>query len=590
MTLHNKPVVSRSHRPSWESHHRHSLYLNIGFGLAAVIGVLALIGAGAATYAGDHFAEVASVNGTKITKDQVRDRVKIDAFRIQQAESQVRTDVQLGRMTSAQGDSRISSYEQQAQSLAQSTTSRLIDITLQGQLAAAQGIQVSAAQIDQQLIKEATHAEQRHLLEISVAPAVTAPATSSTDVQKAAAKAKADQALADLKAGKPFDQVAKAVSTDSFATTGGDAGWAFADDSTFDKDLLVAVFALPQGGLTDVLAGTDGTFRIGKVAEIAPQSVDATWTQQIQDHSIPMSAYRDAVKGDLVLTALTAKVVADATTQPTMQRQVSEIKIGTANYQGPGDEVKVRHILYTPGNKPPSQTPAASNDPGWATAKAEAQATYDKLKALAGNPVELDKAFQAIAKKDSMDTGSGANGGDLPYLTASPQLDAGFAAAIFKAGLKKGDLIGPVQSQFGWHVILFEDRRLPPEARANGLAVQASAAGADFAALARQYSDGPEASKGGDLGWVAHYQIDPTIEAAIFAAPVGKVSAMLKAKDGFYLFFVRTEQMRVPDGAQLDTIKSSAFTYWYAAQKAKAVIKQVGAAPAGIAPTGIAAP
>lgn len=589
MTLHNKPVVKRSHRPSWESHHRHSLYLNIGFGLAALIGVLALIGAGAATYAGDHFAEVASVNGTKITKDQVRDRVKIDAFRIQQAESLVRTEVQLGRMTSAQGDSRISSYEQQQQSLSRSIVSRLIDVTLQGQLAAAQGIQIADPQIDQQLVKEATHAEQRHILEISVVPAVTAPATLATDAQKTAAKAKAEQALADLKAGKPFEQVAKAVSADSFTASGGDAGWVFADDSTFDKGFLAAVFALPQGGLTDVLAGADGTFRIGKVAEIAPQTVDANWTRLIQDHGIAMNVYRDAVRGDLVREALSAKVVADATTQPTTQRQVSEIFISSANYKGPGDEVKVRHILYTPGNKPPSQTPIASNDPGWATARAEAQATYDKLKALAANPAELDKAFQAIARKDSLDTGSGANGGDLPYLTAG-QLDRGFADAIFKPGLKKGDLIGPVQSQFGWHVILFEDRRLPPEARANGLAVQASAAGADFAALARQNSDGPEAAKGGDLGWVAHYQLDPTIEAAIFAAPVGKLSAMLQAKDGFYLFLVQAEQMRTPDGAQLDTIKSTAFTYWYAAQKAKAVIKQTGTAPTVTTPTGIAAP
>ena len=90
---------------------------------------------------------------------------------------------------------------------------------------------------------------------------------------------------------------------------------------------------------------------------------------------------------------------------------MSEIFISTADYEGPGDEVKVRHILYTPGDKAPDpQNPVAADDPGWATAKAKAQATYDKLAALKGNPDELASQFAAIAKTDSLDSGSATNG------------------------------------------------------------------------------------------------------------------------------------------------------------------------------------
>jgi parvulin-like peptidyl-prolyl isomerase len=579
MTFRPKPAVKRSHRPSWETEGRRHLYMNIGFGVAFLVGVLALVGAGVATYTADHFGQAAVVNGTKITRDDYRARLKVDTFRINQAEAQARDALQLGRLTDAEFQQLQTAYEKQRTALSTSILEELVDGTLQGQLAAAQGVTVSETQIDQRLTFEATHPEERHLFTISISPDVTTGTTVPTDAQKAAAKAKADKALADIKGGKTFEEIAKAVSSDSSATSGGDNGWVFATDTNHDKDLLTAVFALPQGGLTDVLLGADGTYRIGKVSEIAPQTVDAAWVQKITDAGVPVNAYRDAVRGDLLRQALTAKIVAQATGQPGVERQVSQIFISTANYTGTGDEVKVRHILYTPGDKAPTQgSPVPSNDPGWATAKAKAQATFDKLQALAGKPAELDALFTQIAKTDSMDTGSGATGGALPYLTQG-QLDPGFATPIFKTGLKAGDLIGPVQSQFGWHVILFVDRRPPPETRMTGLQLQASAPGADFAALAKLNSDGPEASNGGDVGWVAKYQLDTAREAAIFAAPIGKVSDAFKGTDGLYLFLVRQELTRMPDANQLATINTNAYQNWYTAEKAKADIQRETALP-----------
>jgi CheY-like chemotaxis protein len=229
--------------------------------------------------------------------------------------------------------------------------------------------------------------------------------------------------------------------------------------------------------------------------------------------------------------ALTKKVVSDATEQPTVQRQVSEMLISSAGYVGPGDEVKVSHILYTPDGKTPDpNAPYQSNDPGWGIAKAKAQATLDKLKAL---PADQQAAqFAAIAKTDSQDTASGANGGTIDWLSQS-SLDPSFGDAVFQDGLKKGDLIGPVQSQYGWHVVLFEGRRGSPESRIAALQAQANAPGADFAQLAKDDSDGPDASTGGDLGWVAHYQLDEEREKAIFAAPVGKVSDQLQTSGGY---------------------------------------------------------
>jgi parvulin-like peptidyl-prolyl isomerase len=97
--------------------------------------------------------------------------------------------------------------------------------------------------------------------------------------------------------------------------------------------------------------------------------------------------------------------------------------------------------------------------------------------------------------------------------------------------------------------------------------------GADFAALARDNSEAPSASTGGDIGWVAKGQLDPKLTDAIFAAPIGKTSeAVVVPTDGVYLFKVLGEETRTPEGRQLETIKSTAFNNWYQSHKSAATI------------------
>jgi peptidyl-prolyl cis-trans isomerase C len=65
--------------------------------------------------------------------------------------------------------------------------------------------------------------------------------------------------------------------------------------------------------------------------------------------------------------------------------------------------------------------------------------------------------FEDLAKKQSKDPGSGANGGDLDWATAASYVPE-FAQAMVK--LKKGEMTQtPVKSQFGWHVIRVDDIR-----------------------------------------------------------------------------------------------------------------------------------
>jgi len=59
-------------------------------------------------------------------------------------------------------------------------------------------------------------------------------------------------------------------------------------------------------------------------------------------------------------------------------------------------------------------------------------------------------AFDVLAKKYSADTGSAVNGGDIGWFSKERVVPQ-FAAAVFNA--RPGSIVGPVQTQFGLHII-----------------------------------------------------------------------------------------------------------------------------------------
>jgi len=109
---------------------------------------------------------------------------------------------------------------------------------------------------------------------------------------------------------------------------------------------------------------------------------------------------------------------------------------------------------------------------------ADAQVEYDKFKAQAtgteyrARHILVDKEeearalmaqlkagakFEDLAKANSKDTGSGANGGDLDFAKPENYVPE-FGSAMVK--LKKGETTEtPVKSQFGWHIIRLDDIR-----------------------------------------------------------------------------------------------------------------------------------
>ena len=110
------------------------------------------------------------------------------------------------------------------------------------------------------------------------------------------------------------------------------------------------------------------------------------------------------------------------------------------------EKVRARHILIrTPGSRAPVR-------PGQKElTEQEAKAKADDLRKQIANGAD----FGELARKESDDTVSGAQGGDLGEFGRG-QMVAEFDQAAF--GLKPGEVSQPVKTQFGWHIIQVQDQ------------------------------------------------------------------------------------------------------------------------------------
>jgi parvulin-like peptidyl-prolyl isomerase len=82
----------------------------------------------------------------------------------------------------------------------------------------------------------------------------------------------------------------------------------------------------------------------------------------------------------------------------------------------------------------------------------------DKANALKSQ-LDAGADFGTLAKDNSTDTGSGANGGDLGCVGKGTYVPE-FEDAVFSAPV--GEVVGPVQTQYGFHLIKVSERNTPP--------------------------------------------------------------------------------------------------------------------------------
>jgi parvulin-like peptidyl-prolyl isomerase len=112
------------------------------------------------------------------------------------------------------------------------------------------------------------------------------------------------------------------------------------------------------------------------------------------------------------------------------------------------ESVKAKHILIRVKGAP---MPAAEGKPELTDEQALAKANEIRAKLVAGGD------FAAIAKSDSDDAASGAQGGDLGEFRKGMMVPP-FEQAAFS--LKIGEISQPVKSPFGYHIIVVQEHKV----------------------------------------------------------------------------------------------------------------------------------
>jgi peptidyl-prolyl cis-trans isomerase SurA len=132
---------------------------------------------------------------------------------------------------------------------------------------------------------------------------------------------------------------------------------------------------------------------------------------------------------------------------------------------------------------------------------------------------------------------------DLPVNQPSEVLQSGSGFHIVQVLDRRGGEARNVIEQARVRHILVRPTEVVSDARAeqqiNELYQQLQN-GADFAALAREFSDDPgSGSDGGNLGWVSPGQMVPAFEETMLNAPVGEVTRPFRSRFGWHILEVQ---------------------------------------------------
>jgi parvulin-like peptidyl-prolyl isomerase len=485
--------------------------------------------------------------------------------------------VSAGTLSSEQGNAILQEINDASTNIGSQITSEIIDVLLISQLAQARDVTADQTAIDAEWAKETTIPELRLLRRITIDIAKAPKSGEPSAATIADAQARADAIIDELSAGGDFAAIAKRESSDSYAPEGGRIGWSSKDEDPLTDLGYAAAWDLTAPGPTAVIRRAVDQFVIFYVDQIRASSTDADFEKSVSEANVDLDLYKKMSAERALRAALSAHVTAELLVEPVQQRDVSFVSIAAPQDGGVSEEVQVRHILYSPNDDSEGAGTLDASDPAWAAAEAEATAAYEKI--LAGTPIE-DLASA------SDDEGSGAEGGLLAWAikgTFVPEFDE----AVWADGLKQGDLLGPVKTQFGYHVIQFEERRAGIMLRLEQLATDLAAAGADFDAVAADAEKEIDGLTVDRPGFVVRYAINPQLSAMVWKLGDGEVSGVKTLGDQLAIIRVNAIENKPYTEEQRTAVEASGFLIWLDGYTSAAkividgaVVQEAGESPA----------
>ncbi|MBK0097067.1 peptidylprolyl isomerase SurA [Erwinia sp. S63] len=299
------------------------------------------------------------------------------------------------------------------------------------------------------------------------------------------------------------------------------------------------------------------------------------------------NAYRAQIRQEMLISEVRNNEVRRRVTILPQEVDTLATQIGSQNTQG--TELNVSQILL-----PLSENPT--------------QQQVDDQEALARQLVGQLKSgadFGKMAVTYSADP-QALKGGNMGWAKIE-ELPTLFSQALSTA--KKGDIVGPIRSGVGFHILKVNDLRgesknisvtevharhilLKPspiltdaqaQAKIEQIAADIKSGKTTFAAAAKQFSDDPgSANQGGDLGWATPEIYDPAFRDALLKLQKGQVSEPVHSSFGWHLIqLLDTRQVDKTDAAQKERAYRLLFNRkfaeeaqtWMQEQRASAYVK-----------------
>ncbi|MXP59953.1 peptidylprolyl isomerase SurA [Pantoea sp. Taur] len=299
------------------------------------------------------------------------------------------------------------------------------------------------------------------------------------------------------------------------------------------------------------------------------------------------NAYRAQIRQEMLISEVRNNEVRRRVTILPQEVDTLATQIGSQNTQG--TELNVSQILL-----PLSENPT--------------QQQVDDQEALARQLVGQLKSgadFGKMAVTYSADP-QALKGGNMGWAKIE-ELPTLFSQALSTA--KKGDIVGPIRSGVGFHILKVNDLRgesknisvtevharhilLKPspiltdaqaQAKIEQIAADIKSGKTTFAAAAKQFSEDPgSANQGGDLGWATPEIYDPAFRDALLKLQKGQVSEPVHSSFGWHLIqLLDTRQVDKTDAAQKERAYRLLFNRkfaeeaqtWMQEQRASAYVK-----------------
>ncbi|EJO9338208.1 peptidylprolyl isomerase SurA [Salmonella enterica] len=371
----------------------------------------------------------------------------------------------------------------------------------------------------------------------------------------------------------------------------GQAGQQLPDDATLRHQILERLIMdqiiLQMGQKMGVKITDEQLDRaIANIAKQNNMTMDQMRSRLAYD-GLNYSTYRNQIRKEMIISEVRNNEVRRRITVLPQEVDALAKQIGTQN--DASTELNLSHILIALPENPTSEQ---VND---------AQRQAESIVEEARNGADFGKlAITYSADQQAL------KGGQMGWGRIQ-ELPGIFAQALSTA--KKGDIVGPIRSGVGFHILKVNDLRgqsqsisvtevharhilLKPSPIMNDqqarlkleeIAADIKSGKTTFAAAAKEYSQDPgSANQGGDLGWATPDIFDPAFRDALTKLHKGQISAPVHSSFGWHLIeLLDTRKVDKTDAAQKDRAYrmlmnrkfSEEAATWMQEQRASAYVK-----------------